>query len=72
VSRKDAFRVEGRVIENLSDRLCRVELPNGHRLLAHSDRKFGLREKQVSPGDQILVEVSPYDLSKARIISENC
>ena len=67
MSREDAFEVEGKVVEALSERVFRVELPNGHRLLAHPGGRKGLEAGRISLGDQIRVKISPFDLSKGRI-----
>jgi len=67
VPRKDAFEVEGTVIEVLKDVLFRVELSNGHRLLAHFGKKSLASRVHFSPGDKVKLEVSPFDLSKGRI-----
>lgn len=66
--REDAFRVEGVVLEALSDRTCRVVLSNGHKLVGFLTRR--MREKLGAPckGQQLLLQVSPYDLSEGRII----
>ena len=66
--REDAFRVEGVVLEALSDRTCRVELSNGHRLLGFLSRRR--REELGAPemGQQLILQVSPYDLSEGRSI----
>jgi translation initiation factor IF-1 len=68
VPREDAFEVEGTVIEVLKDILYRVELSNGHRLLAHFGRKLRARSTRFLPGDKLKIEVSPFDLSKGRIV----
>ena len=67
MSREDAIKVEGAVVEALSNRLYRVELPNGHRVLAHISGKMRLHFIRILPGDKVMLEVSPYDLSKGRI-----
>jgi translation initiation factor IF-1 len=69
VARADAIEVEGAVVETLPRRLYRVELANGHRLLAHHGRKTGLNTVSLKPGDKVMLELSPFDLSKGRIIS---
>ena len=67
MARKDAIEVEGKVAELLPNSLFRVELPNGHRILAHISGKMRLHFIRVLPGDKVLLEMSPYDLSKGRI-----
>ncbi len=65
--RKDAIRVEGKVVEQLPNTMFRVELPNGHRILAHISGKMRLHFIRILPGDKVVVEMSPYDLTKGRI-----
>ena len=67
MARKDVIEVEGRVIELLPNTMFRVELPNGHRLLAHISGKMRLHFIRILPGDKVMVEMSPYDLTKGRI-----
>ena len=67
MARKDAIEVEGKVVELLPNNLFRVELPNGHLILAHISGKMRLHFIRILPGDKVLLEMSPYDLSKGRI-----
>ena len=67
MARKDAIEVEGKVLELLPNTMFRVELPNGHRVLAHISGKMRLHFIRILPGDKVMLEVSPYDLSKGRI-----
>jgi translation initiation factor IF-1 len=67
MARKDAIEVEGKVIELLPSTMFRVELPNGHLVLAHISGKMRLYFIRILPGDKVMLEVSPYDLSKGRI-----
>ena len=69
MSRDDAIKVEGAVVEALNHRLFRVELANGHRLLAHLSRRVTqqVTEKRFRVGDTVTVEMSPFDFSKGRI-----
>jgi translation initiation factor IF-1 len=67
MARKDVIEVEGRVVELLQNTMFRVELPNGHKLLAHISGKMRLHFIRILPGDKVMVEMSPYDLSKGRI-----
>jgi translation initiation factor IF-1 len=67
MARKDVIEVEGRVVELLQNTMFRVELPNGHSLLAHISGKMRLHFIRILPGDKVMVEVSPYDLTKGRI-----
>jgi translation initiation factor IF-1 len=65
--KKDAIEVEGKVIEPLPNAMFRVELDNGHEVLAHISGKIRLNFIRILPGDRVLVELSPYDLTRGRI-----
>ena len=65
--KKDAIEVEGVVKEPLPNAKVKVELPNGHQVLAHISGKIRLNFIKVLPGDRVLVELSPYDLTRGRI-----
>lgn len=67
MAKKGAIEVEGKVVELLPNTMFRVELPNGHRVLAHISGKMRLHFIRILPGDKVLLEMSPYDLTKARI-----
>jgi translation initiation factor IF-1 len=67
VAKEDAITIEGTVVELLPNTMFRVELPNGHRILAHISGKMRLNFIRLLPGDKVTVEMSPYDLSKGRI-----
>ncbi len=67
MARKDAIEVEGTVVELLPNTMFRVKLPNGHRVLAHISGKMRLHFIRILPGDKVMLEISPYDLSKGRI-----
>jgi translation initiation factor IF-1 len=67
MARKDVIEVEGRVVELMPSSRFRVELPSGHRLLAHISGKMRLHFIRILPGDKVMVEMSPYDLTKGRI-----
>ena len=67
VTKKEAIEVEGVIKENLPNAVFRVELPNGHRVLAHASGKIRKNFIRILPGDRVLVELSPYDLSRGRI-----
>ena len=67
MARTDGIEVEGKVIECLPNTMFRVELPNGHRVLAHISGKMRLHFIRILPGDKVLLEMSPYDLTKGRI-----
>ncbi len=64
---KNVLELEGMVVEALPNALFRVELTNGHELLAHISGKIRVHRIRILPGDTVIVEVSPYDLSKGRI-----
>ncbi len=66
----DAIKVAGIVIELLPNRTCRVELANGHRLLAFVPGKARLSFPRLTPGEKVNLEMSPYDLSVGRIVVE--
>ena len=62
-----AIEIEGRVVEPLPNAMFRVELENGHKVLAHISGKMRMNFIRVVPGDKVLVELSPYDLKRGRI-----
>jgi translation initiation factor IF-1 len=68
VAREDAIQVEGTVVEVLPNNIFRVELPNGHRMLAHISGKMRLSFARIDAGNTVTVEMSPYDLSRGSII----
>ena len=70
MAREGAIEVEGAVVEVLPNRMYRVELANGHRLLAFVAGKARLSFAGLAPGDKVRLEMSPYDLSAGRIIVE--
>jgi len=63
-----AIAVEGTVRETLPNAMFRVELDNGHKILAHISGKMRMHYIKILPGDKVTVELSPYDLSRGRII----
>jgi len=65
--KKEAIEVEGTVIEPLPNAMFRVELADGHKVLAHVSGKIRLHYIKILNGDKVLVELSPYDLSRGRI-----
>ena len=65
---KDVIRLEGKVTEALPNAVFRVELENGHRVLAYVSGRMRMNFIRILPGDQVTVELSPYDLSKGRIV----
>lgn len=67
MAKKDAIEIEGKVVELLPNTMFRVDLANGHRILAHISGKMRLHFIRILPGDKVMVEMSPYDLTKGRI-----
>ena len=65
---KDVIRLEGKVTEALPNAVFRVELENGHRVMAHVSGRMRMHFIRILPGDQVTVELSPYDLAKGRIV----
>jgi translation initiation factor IF-1 len=68
MAKEEAIEVEGVVVETLPNAMFRVELKNGHRVLAHISGKMRMHFIKILPGDKVLIELSPYDLSRGRII----
>jgi translation initiation factor IF-1 len=68
LEKEEAIEVEGKVIEPLPNAMFRVELNNGHRVLAHISGKMRMHFIRILPGDKVKVELSPYDLSRGRIV----
>jgi translation initiation factor IF-1 len=66
--KKDAIEVEGTVVEPLPNAMFRVELENGHKVLAHISGKMRMHYIRILPGDKVLVELSPYDLTRGRVV----
>ena len=67
MAKKETIEVEGTVQEALPNAMFRVELANGHTVLAHISGKMRMHFIRVLPGDRVLVELSPYDLTRGRI-----
>jgi len=67
LSKADAIELEGTVVEPLPNAMFRVELENGHIVLAHISGKMRMHYIRILPGDKVTVELSPYDLSRGRI-----
>ena len=65
--KEDAIEVEGTVVETLPNAMFRVDLANGHRILAHISGKMRMHFIRILPGDKVTVELSPYDLTRGRI-----
>ena len=68
MAKEDGIQVEGTVVEALPNATFRVELENGHRLLAHISGKMRMHFIKILPGDKVTVELSPYDLERGRIV----
>ncbi len=66
--KEEPIKVEGVVAETLPNTMFRVELQNGHRILAHISGKMRMNFIRILPGDKVVVEMSPYDLTKGRIV----
>lgn len=66
--KEEAIQVEGKVLETLPNAMFRVELENGHKVLAHISGKMRMHFIKILPGDKVTVELSPYDLGRGRII----
>ncbi|MFA6033710.1 MAG: translation initiation factor IF-1 [Myxococcota bacterium] len=71
MSKDDAIEVEGTVVETLPNAMFKVELANSHRILAHISGKMRMHFIKILPGDKVTVELSPYDLTRGRIIYRN-
>lgn len=67
MSKEDAIEVEGTVVEPLPNAMFRVELSNGHKVLAHVSGKIRMHYIKILPGDKVTVQLSPYDLTRGRI-----
>lgn len=67
MAKKEAIEVEGTVRVPLPNAMFKVDLPNGHEVLAHISGKIRLNYIKILPGDRVLVELSPYDLTRGRI-----
>ena len=68
MSKTDVIEIEGVVVEKLPNAMFKVELENGHIVLAHISGKLRMNFIKILPGDKVTIELSPYDLSKGRII----
>lgn len=67
MAKQDVIEVEGTVLEPLPNAMFRVELENGHKVLAHISGKMRMHFIRILPGDKVTVQLSPYDLSRGRI-----
>ena len=68
MSKSDVIEITGKVIDKLPNAMFQVELENGHQVLAHISGKLRMNYIRILPGDKVTIELSPYDLSKGRII----
>ncbi|MHC4113159.1 MAG: translation initiation factor IF-1 [Planctomycetota bacterium] len=69
--KKDTIRLQAKVIEALPNAMFRVELENGHRIMAHVSGKMRMNFIRILAGDTVVVEMSPYDLNRGRIVLRN-
>jgi translation initiation factor IF-1 len=67
MAKEEAIEVEGTIIEPLPNAMFRVELDNGHKVLAHISGKMRMHFIKILPGDRVTVELSPYDLTRGRV-----
>ncbi len=67
MSKEDVIEVEGTVVEALPNAMFQVELDNGHQVLAHISGKLRMNFIRILPGDKVVIELSPYDLTRGRI-----
>ncbi|MGI6433804.1 MAG: translation initiation factor IF-1 [Syntrophomonadaceae bacterium] len=67
MAKEDVIEIEGKVIEPLPNAMFKVELENGHKVLAHISGKMRMNFIRILPGDRVMVELSPYDLNRGRI-----
>lgn len=68
MAKEEAITVEGKVLETLPNAMFRVEIENGHKVLAHVSGKMRMYFIKILPGDKVTVELSPYDLTRGRIV----
>ena len=67
MAKEESIEIEGTVVESLPNAMFRVELSNGHKILAHISGKMRMHYIRILPGDKVTVEMSPYDLTRGRI-----
>ncbi|MCQ2095371.1 MAG: translation initiation factor IF-1 [Bacteroidaceae bacterium] len=68
MAKQSAIEQDGSIVEALSNAMFRVELENGHEIIAHISGKMRMHYIKILPGDKVRIEMSPYDLSKGRIV----
>jgi len=71
MTKKDAIRLQAKVTEALPNAMFRVQLEGGHQIMAHVSGKMRMHFIRILPGDTVTVEMSPYDLTKGRIVLRN-
>ncbi len=69
--KRDAIRLEAKVLDALPNAMFKVELENGHHVMAHVSGKMRMHFIRILPGDSVTIEMSPYDLTKGRIVLRN-
>ncbi|MDP2892130.1 MAG: translation initiation factor IF-1 [Bacillota bacterium] len=68
MSKQDVVEVEGTVVESFPNAMFQVQLENGHKILAHISGKLRMNFIRILPGDKVTIELSPYDLTRGRIV----
>ncbi|HEX7343834.1 MAG TPA: translation initiation factor IF-1 [bacterium] len=68
MAKEEAIKIDGSVLETLPNATFRVQLENGHKVLAHISGKMRMHFIKILPGDKVTVELSPYDLNRGRIV----
>jgi translation initiation factor IF-1 len=68
MAKQGTIQVEGKVVEPLPNAMFKVELENGHQVLAHISGKMRMNHIKILPGDRVTIELSPYDLKRGRIV----
>ena len=71
MAKKDTIRLQATVTDALPNAMFRIELENGHKILAHVSGKMRMNFIRILPGDTVIVEMSPYDLNRGRIVLRN-
>jgi translation initiation factor IF-1 len=71
MTKKDAIRLQAKVLEALPNAMFRVQIEGGHQIIAHVSGKMRMHFIRILPGDTVTIEMSPYDLTKGRIVLRN-
>jgi translation initiation factor IF-1 len=71
MTKKDAIRLQAKVTEALPNAMFRVQIEGGHQIIAHVSGKMRMHFIRILPGDTVTIEMSPYDLTKGRIVLRN-